>query len=117
MVVTSAMTVHSTIGPGLLESAYEACLVRELALRGLSVRRQVTLPLEYRGARIDVGYRLDLVVEDQVIVEVKATKAIDPIHRAQLLSYLRLSGLRLGLLLNFHALRLKHGIVRMRNDR
>lgn len=116
MVVTSAMTVHSALGPGLLESAYEACLVRELELRGLRVRRQVMLPLRYRGAVLDVGYRLDLLVEEQVVAEVKAVKAIDPIHRAQLLSYLRLSGMRLGLLLNFHALRLKHGIVRMRND-
>ena len=113
MVVTSAMAVHSRVGPGLLERAYEAFLARELENRGLSVRRQVHLPLEYDGERVDVAYRIDLLVEEQVIVEVKAVAKILPVHKAQLLSYLRLTGLRVGLLLNFHEVRLKHGITRM----
>jgi GxxExxY protein len=115
MIVTSAMTVHSRVGPGLLERAYEAFLARELENRGLSVRRQVHLPLEYEGEHVEMAYRLDLLVEEQVIVEVKAVSTILPIHKAQLLSYLRLTGLRVGLLLNFHEVRLKHGITRMRD--
>ena len=115
MIVTSAMTVHSRVGPGLLERAYEAFLARELENRGLSVRRQVHLPLEYDGERVEMAYRLDLLVEEQVIVEVKAVAKVLPIHKAQLLSYLRLTGLHVGLLLNFHELRLKNGITRMRD--
>ena len=112
-VVDAAMRVHSALGPGLLESAYEQCLAYELASRGLEVRSQVPLPVVYRGARIDVGYRLDLLVDDVVIVEIKAVAKLAPIHRAQLLSYLRLSERQLGLLINFHVRRLKDGITRM----
>lgn len=109
-IVDAAMKVHSTIGPGLLEGAYEACLTHELLARGLRVRTQVPMPVVYDGQRIDVGYRLDMLVHDKIIVELKATAKLLPVHDAQLLSYLRLSGLRVGLLLNFHESRLKNGI-------
>ena len=114
-VVDSAIAVHSALGPGLLESAYEACLAQELRARGLRVVTQVPLPVTYRGAQLEVGYRLDVVVDDAVVVEVKAAAKLLPIHEAQLLSYLRLSGYRLGLLINFHVPRLKDGIRRMVN--
>ncbi|MBI1809271.1 MAG: GxxExxY protein [Gemmatimonadetes bacterium] len=114
-IVDSAMRVHSTLGPGLLEGAYEACLAHELSSRDISVAAQVPLPLTYKGARVDVGYRLDLLVEEAVVVELKATSKLLPIHEAQLLSYLRLSGHRVGLLINFHEVHLKHGIKRMLN--
>lgn len=112
-VVDAAMRVHSVLGPGLLESAYEACLAHELRARGVNVTTQVGLPVVYEGARLDLGYRIDLLVEDAVIVEVKAVEALAPIHEAQLLSYLRLSGKRVGLLINFNVLHLKDGIKRM----
>jgi GxxExxY protein len=114
-VVDAAMKVHSALGPGLLESAYEACLLFELHKRGLKAAAQVELPVVYEGVRIDVGYRLDLLVEDSVIVELKAVEALSPVHRAQLLSYLKLSGRKLGLLINFHCEHLKDGIERMVN--
>lgn len=114
-VVDAAMRVHSSLGPGLLENAYEACLEHELKKRGLRVERQVALPVVYDGAQIDLGYRLDLVVEGAVIVELKATEKVAPIHEAQLLSYLKLSGRKLGLLINFNVLHLKDGIKRMAN--
>ena len=114
-VVDSAMKVHSALGPGLLESAYEACLAHELRARRLGVVRQQPLPLIYRGVRVEVGYRLDLVVEDAVIVELKTVPRLLPIHDAQLLSYLRLSGHRVGFLMNFHVPRLRNGIKRMVN--
>jgi GxxExxY protein len=112
-VIGAAIRVHSELGPGLLESAYQACLVFELRNRGFAVETEVALPVSYRGMRVDAGYRLDILVEDIVVVEVKAVEAIHPIHRAQLLSYLRLSHKRLGLLLNFNTLRLSDGITRM----
>lgn len=111
-VVGSAIKVHRALGPGLLESAYEHCLAHELSGRGLTVRRQVGLPIEYEGLRLDAGYRLDLVVADAVIVEVKAAEAISRLYEAQLLTYLKLSGLRLGYLLNFNAVQLKQGLRR-----
>ena len=114
-VVDSAIRVHSALGPGLLESAYEACLAHELRARGLGVIRQQPLPVVYRGVRVEVGYRLDLVVEDAVIVELKTVPKLLPIHDAQLLSYLRLSGHRVGFLMNFHVPRLLDGIKRMVN--
>jgi len=114
-VVNAAMKVHSTIGPGLLENAYEACLLHELKKRGVNVRSQVTLPVHYDGEVIDIGYRLDLLVEDKVIVELKAAEKLLPIHEAQLLSYLKLSNKQLGLLINFNVLHLKDGIKRMVN--
>jgi GxxExxY protein len=112
-VVDAAMKVHSALGPGLLESAYEACLAHELRSGGLRVASQVPLPVLYHGTRIEVGFRADLIVEDSVIVEVKAIAKVLPIHEAQLLSYLRLSRRRVGLLINFHVPRLKDGIRRV----
>jgi len=114
-IVDAAMKVHSALGPGLLESAYEACLLYELRKRGLKTENQVELPVVYDNVRIDVGYRLDLLVEDAVIVELKSVSEIAPIHKAQLLSYLKLSGKKLGLLINFNVIHLKEGIVRMVN--
>ncbi|MEP6491250.1 MAG: GxxExxY protein [bacterium] len=115
-VVDAAMMVHSALGPGLLESAYEACMAHELRSRGLRVATQTTLPVVYRGARIDAGYRIDVLVEDAVVIELKAVSRLLPIHQAQLLSYLRLSGCRLGLLINFHVPRLRDGLKRMANN-
>ncbi|MGO9114206.1 MAG: GxxExxY protein [Thermoguttaceae bacterium] len=114
-IVDAAMKVHSALGPGLLESAYEACLLFELHKRGLKAVSQVELPVVYEDVRVDVGYRLDILVEDAVIVELKAVAEIAPIHQAQLLSYLKLSGKRLGLLINFNVVHLKDGITRLAN--
>lgn len=114
-IIEAAIKVHSKLGPGLLESAYAACLVHELRSRGLTVLVQVPLPITYDGVRIDVGYRMDLLVESAVVVELKAIAKLLPIHEAQLLSYLKLSGHALGLLINFHVLHLKEGISRMVN--
>jgi GxxExxY protein len=112
-VVTAAMKVHSLLGPGLLESAYEACLAHELRKQGLRVTQQVGLPMIYDGERIDLGYRIDLIVEDLVIVEIKCVEAINPVHQAQILSYIRLSNRNVGLLINFHVAHLRDGIKRM----
>lgn len=112
-IIDSAMKVHTVLGPGLLESAYEACLAHELRKRGFTVEVQRGLPIEYDGVLLDVGYRIDLLVEDTVIVEVKAVNEVHPIHHAQLLSYLKLSKKKIGLLINFHVVRLKDGIKRM----
>jgi len=112
-IVSSAMRVHSLLGPGLLESAYQACLVHELRKRGLHVASQVGLPVVYDGEKIELGYRIDLIVEKLVIVEVKCVEAIHPVHQAQLLSYMRLSGIGVGLLLNFYVTHLRDGIKRM----
>ena len=114
-IIGAAMQVHRTLGPGLLESAYEACLKYELEKRGLKVLAQVGLPVIYDGMKINLGYRLDLLVEDSVIVELKAVNKITPVHEAQLLSYLKLSGKRLGLLINFNVVLLKDGITRRIN--
>jgi len=111
-VLAAAFAVHTALGPGLLESAYEACLEHELRLRGVSVERQKVVPVRYRGITIDAGYRIDLLVEDAVIVEVKAVSEVAEIHRAQLLTYLKLYGRHLGLLLNFNVARLKEGGIR-----
>jgi GxxExxY protein len=111
-VVDAAMRVHTVLGPGLLESAYEGCLLHELRKRGLNAANQVGLPVIYDGVQIDVGYRIDLLVEDLVIVELKAVEALAPIHEAQLLTYLKLSGKKVGLLINFNVLHLKDGIKR-----
>ncbi|MDF1558412.1 MAG: GxxExxY protein [ANME-2 cluster archaeon] len=115
-IIGAAMQVHTTLGPGLLESAYEACLKYELEKSGLKVLSQVGLPVIYDGIQIDIGYRLDLLVEDAVIVELKAVKELTPLHNAQLLSYLKLSELQLGLLINFNVVRLRSGIKRMVNN-
>ena len=114
-VISSAIQVHSELGPGLLESAYETCLAYELEERGLQVERQKVLPLVYREVRLDAGYRLDLVVQDSVIVEIKAVDSLTPVHKAQLLSYLKLSRLTVGLLVNFNVKLLKQGIRRVVN--
>jgi GxxExxY protein len=115
-VVDAAMQVHTALGPGLLENAYEACLKYELEKRGLKVERQVGLPIQYDGKRIDLGYRLDLLVENQIIVELKAVERLTKVHEAQLLSYLKLSGKKIGLLINFNVIRLKDGIKRRVNN-
>ncbi len=116
-IINSAMRVHSLLGPGLLESAYHACLAHELRKRGFNVDTQVGLPVVYDGEKLDLGYRIDLLVDGLVIVEVKCVEAIHPVHEAQLLSYLRLSGKNVGLLINFHVARLKDGIQRMVDGR
>ena len=112
-VIGAAMAVHRELGPGLLESAYEACLAFELVERGLSVERQKALPVKYRGVNVDCGYRIDLLVEGKVIIELKAVERLEPIHEAQLLSYLKLSGCKVGLLINFNVKVLKSGIRRL----
>ena len=114
-IIAAAMKVHSLAGPGLLESAYETCLVYELEKQGFPVRRQVMIPIPYESLSIDNGYRADLLVADWVIVELKAVEAILPIHKAQLLSYLKLGRFKLGYLLNFHVAHLRDGIIRMVN--
>lgn len=112
-IIGAAIEVHRALGPGLLESAYEECLCHELRLRGLDVRRQVALPVEYKGVKLDCGYKLDLVVQDAVILELKAVDRLLPIHEAQLLTYLRLTGKQVALLINFNVPVLARGIVRM----
>lgn len=114
-VVDAAMKVHTALGPGLLESAYEACLVYELRSRGLRAEQQVSLPVVYRDCQVDAGYRLDVLVEDLVVGELKAVAEMHPIYKAQLLSYLKLSGKPIGLLINFHVVHLRDGIERMIN--
>ncbi len=115
-IVDAAMRVHSALGPGLLESAYEKCMLFELHRRGLQAMAQVALPIVYEEVRIDAGYRIDLLVEDAVIVELKAVESILPIHQAQIISYLKLSHKQLGLLINFHVAHLKDGISRFANN-
>ena len=115
-VVDAAMKVHSSLGPGLLENAYEACLKYELQKRGMQAERQVALPVVYDGVRIELGYRLDLLVENEIIVELKAVERLTRIHEAQLLSYLKLSNKRIGHLLNFNVLRHRDGVKRMVNN-
>lgn len=112
-VMDAAFTVHRTLGPGLLESVYETCLAEELRLAGLRVEGQIGVPVTYGEARMDVGYRLDLRVEGVVIVEVKSIDALASIHTAQVLTYLRFSGVRLGYLINFNCIRLKDGFRRL----
>jgi GxxExxY protein len=112
-VIGAAIEVHRALGPGLLENAYEECLCHELALRRIAFRRQVQQPVSYKGVKLDCGYRLDLLVAERLVVEVKAVEALHPIHTAQLLTYLKLSGHRVGLLLNFHAPVLKDGLKRL----
>ncbi|WP_241426373.1 GxxExxY protein [Geobacter benzoatilyticus] len=112
-IIGAAMKVHSALGPGLLESAYEACLVHELKKRDVKVISQVALPVNYDGVTIELGYRLDLLVENKVIVELKAVEKVSPVHQAQLLSYMKLSGKKLGLLINFNVMHLRDGIKRV----
>lgn len=114
-IIGAAIEVHRALGPGLLESAYEACLVFELTERGFQVEQQKSLPVLYKGVRVDAGYRLDLLVNDTVIVEIKAIDKLAPIHSAQLMSYLKLSEKKIGLLINFNVKLLKDGLKRIAN--
>lgn len=115
-ILRCAYLVHTTLGPGLLESAYEKCLYHELTDNGFNVERQMILPLEYKEVQIDAGYRLDLIVEDSVILEIKSVEALNDLHLAQILTYLKLSDCKLGLLLNFNVKYLKQGIRRVVNN-
>ena len=114
-VISAAIEVHKTLGPGLLESAYEECLCREFDLRKIPYERQRELPLEYKGIKLDCGYRLDVFVANSVIVELKCCESLQPIHEAQLLTYLKLTGVKVGLLINFNVPFLKEGIKRIAN--
>ena len=114
-IIGAAISVHRELGPGLLESAYEACLAYELTERKLQIERQKGLPVVYRRVELDCGYRIDLLVEDQVVVELKAVENLEPIHEAQLLSYLKLSKCKVGLLINFNVKTLRKGIRRLVN--
>lgn len=116
IVLGCAIRVHKVLGPGLLEGAYEACLAHEITKAGLSCQRQLILPVIYDNQKIDLGYRLDLLIEERVVVEIKSIERLGDIHRAQLLSYLRLGGYRLGYVLNFNVLRMKDGIGRLVNN-
>lgn len=111
-IIGAAIEVHRELGPGLLESTYEECLCRELELRGIPFKRQFPLPVVYKGVRLDCGYRLDLLVADAIVIELKAIASIEPIHEAQLMTYLKLGGWKLGLLINFNVPILKDGIRR-----
>jgi GxxExxY protein len=111
-VIGLAIEVHKQLGPGLLESVYEECLCFELSEAGIPVQRQVKVPIVYRGRRLDDGFRADIVVNDELIVEIKSVEHILPVHQAQLLTYLRLTGFRIGLLMNFNVMRLKDGLKR-----
>ena len=115
-IIGAAIEVHKALGPGLLESAYEKCLCHELKLRGLSFASQKPLSLIFKGEKMDCGYQLDIVVENTIILELKSCEKIEPIHKAQLLTYLKLSGLKLGLLLNFNMPVMRDGIVRIVNN-
>jgi len=111
-IIGAAMEVHRMLGPGLLESTYEMCLCRELSIRGIPFERQVPIPVEYKGVKLDCGYRADLVVDGTILVEIKAIDSLLAIHEAQLLSYLKLGGWKVGLLINFNVELLKHGLRR-----
>ena len=115
VIVDAAYRIHGALGPGLLESVYETLLATELARRGLRVVRQHPIPVEWEGAHVEVGFRADLIVDDKVIVEIKSVAELAPVHRKQLLTYLRLSGKRLGLLINFNSAMIKEGIERVVN--
>ena len=112
-VVDLTIKVHSALGPGLLESAYEACLAYELAAMKFSIQRQLCMPIRYHDTVLDVGYRLDLLVDEKVVLEVKAVERLTPLHTAQILSYLKLGGFRLGLLLNFNTIHMRDGVKRI----
>ena len=116
LIEDAAFKVHNFLGPGLLESSYEACLKHELKKRKVNIQSQVSFPIDYDGLKIDAGYRIDLLVEEAIIVELKSVEKILPIHEAQLLTYLKLSNLKVGLLINFNVLRIKDGIKRLVNN-
>jgi GxxExxY protein len=114
-IVDSAIKVHTALGCGLLENVYETCLAHELTARGLGVRKQVVMPIQYEGVTLDAGYRLDLLICEKVVVEIKAVERMLPLYAAQLLTYLKLGGYKLGLLLNFNTVHLRDGIRRVAN--
>ena len=114
-VIGAAIEVHRYLGPGLLEATYEKCMCRELELRKIFFEKQKELPIEYKGLKLDCGYRLDILVENRLIVELKACESLQPIHEAQLLTYLKLTGIKVGLLINFNVPVLKEGIKRLAN--
>ena len=111
-IIGAAIEVHREIGPGVLESAYHRCLMREFDLRGIRYRHEVDLPIEYKGIRLDCEYRIDFIVEEKVVIEIKAVEKVLPVHEAQLLTYLKLSGYKVGLLINFHSAVIRNSIVR-----
>ena len=111
-IIGAAMEVHRTLGPGLLESTYEMCLCRELNIRGIPFERQVPIPVEYKGIKLDCGYRADIIVDSRILVEIKAIDSLLPVHDAQLLTYLKLGDWKIGLLINFNVELLKHGLRR-----
>jgi GxxExxY protein len=111
-IIGAAIEVHRELGPGMLESAYEQCLCREFNLRKIPFRRQVEMPVLYKGTKLDCGYCIDVIVDEQVVLELKAVEQLSPVHEAQLLTYLRMSGLKIGFLINFNVSLLKRGIVR-----
>jgi len=115
-IIGAAIEVHKALGPGLLESTYEECLCYEFSLRRISYEKQKPLPVVYKDKQLDCGYRIDVVVENAIILELKACEKIEPIHKAQLLTYLKLSGLKLGLLLNFNVPIMRNGIMRIVNE-
>lgn len=115
-IIGAAIDVHKALGPGLLESTYEKCLCHELSIRKISFENQKSLPVVYKGLKIDCAYKLDMIVENTVVLELKACERIEPIHRAQLLTYLKITELKLGLLLNFNVPVMRQGIVRMANS-
>jgi len=112
IIVDAGLSVHKALGPGLLESTYEHCLLHELQTRGVACLRQVPIPIVYKGAKLDAGYRIDLVVDNSIVVEVKAVEALTRLHEAQILTYLRLAGFRIGLLMNFNVVLFKNGLRR-----
>ena len=116
LIIGAAIEVNKAVGPGLLESAYENALMHELKIAGLNVKNQVAQPFQYKGTYLDVGYRIDILVDEKVIIEIKSVEAIQPVHFAQLLTYLRLSGLKLGLLINFNSYKVTDDIHRVVNN-
>ena len=116
-IIGAAIEVHRTLGPGLLESTYEACLFYELEQMGIFVERQVELPVKYKNVRVEIGYKIDLLVENQVIIEVKSVKELLPVHMAQIITYLKISNKSKGLLMNFNEAKLIDGVKRISNDR
>jgi GxxExxY protein len=115
-IIGAAIEVHKHLGPGLLESSYEACLLFELRQRGLNVKSQIALPISYKGFQLEAGYRIDILVEEKVIIEIKAVDELADIHTAQILTYLKLTNLKLGLLINFNSVKLVNGLKRVVNN-
>jgi GxxExxY protein len=115
LAVDAAFAVHTELGPGLLESAYQACFVHELNLRGVAYQKELPIPLNYKGVRIEVGFRADVVIEQKLLIELKAVEQLLPIHKAQVITYLKLTHLPLGILINFNEVLIKHGLQRVLN--